>query len=250
MPETETPTLKLIKPQVGGSFTTWGNRLNEDMDKIDVGVLGVKTVADSALQRGGSDESLRTASEMLLYADEVVLPADRPGAIVSQRWVKDLINAIEPIGTIKIWAGTVATIPAGWSLCNGATVNNNVTPNLLDKFVLAAGGSQAPGTTGGFATHEHNLTVNGTSLSLSQIPKHKHGTTSPSSDNFLGRMTTGGVYSVTSTPGGPFGQVAGDYVGGNVGGGTDPHNHTGKAEAGSSIPPFYALCYIMKTTLL
>jgi microcystin-dependent protein len=251
MAETETPTLKLIKPEIGGSNTTWGNRTNENWDKVDVGVLGVKTVADAALQRGGTDENLRTASEMLLYADAVQVPDDRPGAIVSQRWVRDLLNAIEPIGLIKIWGGSIATIPEGWALCNGQTVNNNVTPNLMDKFILGAGGTQQPGTTGGNATHEHNLTIDGTALVLSQIPRHNHGTTSPSSDSFIGRMLTGGTYNITG--GGPpngFGSVAGDYNGGNAAHTTDPHNHTGKANAGTTIPPFYALCYIMKVKLL
>lgn len=250
MPETETPTLKLIKPEIGGSHTTWGNRLNDNMDKIDVGVKGAADVAGSALQRGGTDESLRTASEMLLYADAVQIPADRPGAIVSQRWVRDLINTIEPIGTIKIWGGGY-NFPWGWALCNGQTVNNNVTPNLTDRFILGAGGTQGPGATGGASTHEHNLTIDGYALALSQIPRHTHGTSSPSSDIFIGRMLTGGSYLIQG--GGPpngWGQVAIDPAGGNAGGGTDPHNHTGKANAGTTIPPFYALCYIMKCYLI
>jgi hypothetical protein len=41
--------------------------------------------------------------------------------------------------------GTIASIPAGWALCNGQTVNGFQTPNMLDRFVIQAGGTQRLG---------------------------------------------------------------------------------------------------------
>jgi hypothetical protein len=39
-----------------------------------------------------------------------------------------------PSGTIAMWKGSIATIPSGWVLCNGA----NGTPDLRDRFVACA----------------------------------------------------------------------------------------------------------------
>ena len=38
-----------------------------------------------------------------------------------------------PQGGIIMWSGTIASIPAGWSLCDGT----NGTPDLTDKFVVS-----------------------------------------------------------------------------------------------------------------
>lgn len=39
-----------------------------------------------------------------------------------------------PVGTIVMWKGTVATIPTGWTLCNGS----NGTPDLRNRFIVGA----------------------------------------------------------------------------------------------------------------
>jgi hypothetical protein len=67
-----------------------------------------------------------------------------------------------PSGGIIMWSGSVATIPAGWLLCNGA----NGTPDLRNRFVLGAGSSYVPGATGGSSTHE---------LTINELPYHNHG---------------------------------------------------------------------------
>ena len=45
---------------------------------------------------------------------------------------------------IVIWSGAIIDIPAGWVLCDG----NNDTPDLRDKFLIGAGGGQAPDAEG------------------------------------------------------------------------------------------------------
>jgi len=57
----------------------------------------------------------------------------------------------EPIGTIYIWSGSVASIPAKFRLCNG----QSGTPDLRNNFVLAAGGTYNPADTGGQILHTH-----------------------------------------------------------------------------------------------
>jgi hypothetical protein len=40
-----------------------------------------------------------------------------------------------PTGGIIMWSGTIATIPAGWALCDGS----NGTPDLRNRFIAGAG---------------------------------------------------------------------------------------------------------------
>ena len=51
-------------------------------------------------------------------------------------------------GMIMLWNGAVANIPSGWHLCDGT----GETPDLRDKFVVAAGLAYSPGDQGGSDT--------------------------------------------------------------------------------------------------
>lgn len=46
----------------------------------------------------------------------------------------DLSQDNVPSGVILMWHGTIATIPAGWLLCNGSSG----TPDLRNKFIVGA----------------------------------------------------------------------------------------------------------------
>ena len=59
----------------------------------------------------------------------------------------------EHAGMIKIWFGSIATIPDGWRLCDGI----NGTPDLRHRFVIGAGPSYLPDDTGGAESHRHAL---------------------------------------------------------------------------------------------
>lgn len=82
----------------------------------------------------------------------------------------DQVLGTVPIGAIIMWSG-VAT-PAGWALCDGGSG----TPDLRDRFVLAAGPTYAAGSTGGLAEidiqHSH---TDGTLATDSD--SHSHGVT-------------------------------------------------------------------------
>lgn len=58
-------------------------------------------------------------------------------------------------GTITLWSGSILAIPAGWALCDG----NNGTPDLRNKFVVAAGGTFAVGASAGGEIHTHPAPV-------------------------------------------------------------------------------------------
>src|SRR6476646_7785896 len=72
-------------------------------------------------------------------------------------------NELLPIGTILMWSGSIATVPAGWHLCDGT----NGTPNLSGRFILHADGSAfAPTQTGG---------AGAVTATTSTIAGHSHG---------------------------------------------------------------------------
>lgn len=197
----------------------------------------------------------------------------------------DQINAIIanpfpfPVGGIIMWSGTVATIPTGWTLCNGVTVprttgTGTITPpDLRDRFVCGAGGDAPPGETGGTSNHTHTLTVANTTLTVSQIPAHSHTLTDPGHKHVLTDPghTHSTAIKVSDRTGPGDGFIAGPYNTGpwsyasssvttgitmanattgitmaNTGGGTG-HTHTATAANTLHIPPYYALAFIMKT---
>ena len=54
------------------------------------------------------------------------------------------------------WYGPTADIPHGWQICDGT----NDTPNLLNRFVVGAGGTYDVGDSGGGGAHSHPFSSN------------------------------------------------------------------------------------------
>ncbi len=116
-------------------------------------------------------------------------------------------------GYIKMQISGIIVI---WS---GAIVNipdgwvicdgNNATPDLRNNFVVGAGDTYAVGAAGGAVNHNHGFTGDG----------HEH--------------------FIESGP-----NIA---AGTDWGIETDTVPATGTTDAGSSLPPYYALAFIMKT---
>ena len=143
-----------------------------------------------------------------------------------------------PSGVIVMWSGSVANIPDGWHLCDG-TIG---TPDLRDRFIVGAGGSYSVDNTGGSSTHAHG------SGSYS-APDHAHTiSTNIGSSVYRGKSQYLGV---TRDHGDDFGN---DYEKNRYG---TPDNTlttssagggplTGTSGSASSLPPYYALAYIMK----
>jgi hypothetical protein len=92
------------------------------------------------------------------------------------------VQNVLPQGVIVMWGGSVASIPAGWSLCNGS----NGTPDLRDRFVVGAGTTYSPAATGGSAT---------ATLSTNNLPSHTHSMSGSAS----GTTGVAGSHSHTAT---------------------------------------------------
>ena len=167
-----------------------------------------------------------------------------------------------PIGGIIIWYGAVNTIPTGWSLCNGSQVNGHTTPDLRARFVVGSGvgnGAKNPGQTGGsedavVVAHAHGssnkTSTDGSHGHSISNDSHAHSYTRPTVGTYAGLKTDTHGSAVeyptnngASTTAGPTGITI--NANGN-------HNHTisstGVSGTDKNMPPYYALCYIMRTS--
>jgi hypothetical protein len=134
-----------------------------------------------------------------------------------------------PAGLITLWSGSIGSIPSGWTLCNGS----NGTPDLRDRFVIAAGSTYSVAQTGGTAdaivvTHTHSITD----------PGHTH------TGSYLdGNPGSSGFGPTTSAPA----QFSNPISIPTASTGITATNSAGSSGTGANIPPYYALAYIMKT---
>ena len=149
--------------------------------------------------------------------------------LATTEFVTAAVTASFPSGGIIIWSGSSATIPTGWVLCNGS----NSTPDLRNRFVVGAGSTYAVGATGGSAdavvvSHTHTATVTD--------PGHLH-TVPPSVSDAIGGSGSQQAYR-GSGPSNTSTAVTGISV---------TNASTGVSGTNANLPPYYALCYIMKS---
>lgn len=167
-----------------------------------------------------------------------------------------------PAGTIIAWGGSVASIPTGYILCDGSTLSRSsyaelfnaigttngagdgsstfLIPNLVDRFVVGAESDGAgtvypglsPGATGGSANavliaHNHRITANSSG--------------SIQNDYFGGSTNSYGINASGS------GNVNYDSTIKTKGITTSGADSTSQTGTNANLPPYYALCYIIKT---
>jgi hypothetical protein len=202
-------------------------------------------------------------TEVQIYRDGTIVGADIANKTITAAQIADktitaaqiadntitaaqlAVGAVIPTGGIIMWSGTIANIPTGWALCNGA----NGTPNLQDRFIVGAtsGGDGvypgvSVGTTGGSAnavvvSHQHTGTTG------TESTNHTHGY------SYANGGSNG--YELEER-GSPDGSRLQTYNGTT---GTQSANHThdfttsteGSPATNANLPPYYALAFIMKT---
>jgi hypothetical protein len=135
-------------------------------------------------------------------------------------------------GMIMLWSGSSATIPTGWLLCDGSSS----TPDLRNRFVVGATSTYAVGATGGSAdaivvSHTHTATSTVTD------PGHAH-TVPPSISDAIG-----GGGAITAYRGSGPSNTSTATTGITV---ATTNASAGSSGTNANLPPYYALCYIMK----
>ena len=174
-----------------------------------------------------------------------------------------------------MWSGS--SIPSGWALCNGQTVNGQATPNLQDKFVVGAGSGYSVGSVGGEATktlgtanlpshthtagslaatggnHSHSFSGSGSNTHNHNFKSVQDGADADQQNRGINHSSDEGIISydtyktenasisitVSGTTGGSGNLSLG--VGGNTG---DQGGAMGQAF--ENLPPYYAIAYIMR----
>jgi hypothetical protein len=230
-----------------------------------VGPVTGDVTGDLTGDSAGTHTGPVNVSGQTLTLDDEQIPAAKVAGLAT------FMAEAVPHGVIWIWSGSAASIPTGFELCNGL----NGTPNLTDRFIVGAGSlDYDPGDTGGAATHthantidnggvhSHTLTIAGHSLTVGELPAHAH--TNGVCDNITTLFNHGTVAASPTTSGaiesnGSTGTTEGNTS--TVGSGTahthagstadsgGSHSHTLNNVAASSLPPYYALCYIMRVVV-
>lgn len=133
-----------------------------------------------------------------------------------------------PSGCILIWSGEATAVPDGWHICDGT----EGTPDLRGRFVVGTSYNYSYypiGSIGGEATHK---------LTSDEMPSHNHTITrsngeQPGTGNRTAFSKDAVIEKATYTT--IVSSVWSVCV--NTAGNSLPHNN---------LPPYYALCYIMK----
>ena len=131
-----------------------------------------------------------------------------------------------PTGIISLWSGSIATIPAGWVICDGT----NATPDLRDRFIVGAGSTYVVAATGGSTTQA----THGTHATHAAHSAHRHPTK-------FGIGTQAGASFNSWDATSPNNETADNST-------SLTHDAHGAHDAhGTNLPPYYALAYIMRT---
>ena len=166
----------------------------------------------------------------------------------------EFVHNVLPKQSIILWGGTPAQVPWGWALCDGSTVNSVVTPDLRNRFVIGAQSAVgiepvtiitgSPTTTGGskdatLVQHNHLASITD--------PGHTH--TNPDFPYMIKAPYPGSLTGVDTTGSGSE-QAVGPGDGGTMLSATTGISASisteGSSGTDSNLPPYYALCYIMK----
>ena len=222
----------------------------------------VEVIRQAGLEPSGDDLGQLWKALQQLFTEKVAVATKEKAGIVkpgSGLSVKEdgtldvTVSAAIP-GTIVAFAGTFGgegnrhPIPlggsepdTGWVLCDGGSDGKGGTvPDLRGRMIMGVSDAYKAGSTGGSANHSHSLsgTVGETTLTESQIPIHRHwvsGDVSPYSVTTEHEGMTGSTHIDHNAASSPVGSSA-------------PHTHAldGASGDASSLPPYYALSFIMR----
>ena len=224
-----THQLQMIASQTHGA-TSIGTRSNHDLNlcandstKVTVTTDGKVQVGSGVTIEGNGQATFTgivTCHQLYVNGNEITSSG----------------GGSDPVGTIVIWSGSAASIPSEYQLCDGSAASTSAlqaitganVPDLRDKFIVGASNSTGDTTYPGVSPNS----TGGQKDAI--VPNHTHPTTIdgghviPANANTTYSYGGAGTYSSTI-----FSM-------------DNPSN--GESVTNKNLPPYYALCYIIKHT--
>jgi hypothetical protein len=256
LPETTNTISSIVQRDASGNFAagTITAALNGNASTVTNGVVITGTYSDptwltiSQTKVGLSNVTNESKATMFTDPTFTGIPlAPTAGTdtnseqIATTEFVKTAIsNAYSlPPGIIMLWSGAANAIPTGFALCNGQTVNGYTTPNLTNRFVVGAG-IPGPGPT-------YSVGATGGSADA-VVVQHGHTATSTDSGHTHGYDRAGGALPQSGNSTNCLTNPAATHPNTDTGVAniTTTITETGVSGTNANLPPYYALCYIMK----
>ncbi len=161
----------------------------------------------------------------------------------------EFVHNVLPKRSIIMWGGQPNQIPWGWALCDGQTVNSVVTPDLRNKFIIGA--STATGTTATTSITGSATETGGSKDSI--LVQHNHIATPDEGDGHSHTYKTQPIAATVGDDGAADGpslyglstQVDAVTTTATTGI-TVGIETTGTSATNQNLPPYIALCYIIK----
>jgi len=159
-------------------------------------------------------------------------------------------------GMVICYAGTNATIPAGWLLCDGASVATATYPDLHTAIGYAYGGAGAnfnlPDMVGVFAKGSATQTAttggnNSLTLSTAQMPQHTHVVNDGGHNHDQMRPFGGGSYTGPNLVGSVGGTLTGTLMNTTTDTTGITLDDTGSSSSFDNQPGFLEMQFIIKT---
>lgn len=176
-------------------------------------------IQNAAVHTGTTFPTAYSVGQLFFNTVDKILYLRRPDA-----WMPFSMgdNASIPSGSIMVWTGTLATIPNGFSLCDGT----NGKPDLYNRFVKGAGTGVDPGAYGG-SSHNHN------------IGNHTHGIYLQTGHALQG----GGAFNAVGGGPQPVNSLAHSH---GAPGGAQTSSASGTTDGATTLPEYYEVAFIIK----
>lgn len=217
-----------------GNLHTGPITVNETIDVAGNGTFQKDLTVQGKLTVNGNVEISSTKGDLTVSAPNTAFSV-KSLDVASGEITVNGINLGVPGGVIAIWSGSTKDIPAGWVLCDGS----NGTPDLTGRFVVGAGNSYGQSNRAGDGGQPYSTgSVGGSrtvTLTTEQLPSHYHEYFGDDQlDVAATKVRTVKGYDASSKKNSS--EASGWFKTSEVGGN----------QAHDNMPPYYALCYIMK----